>query len=364
MDKGYLYIAFCILLSCRATGQENGVPVLQPGDTLYRAWDLLPANMDIHASGESAFWDLSNLMIPYVHELYVRPVPPDRNPVGQGRIAMTDAHGIERFYSVKNGTTSITGYRLSILGMPDIAGRCDPPIVIRDPSMQVGDTGEYRGTLTFYLRSSNPELDEIRLGDSLRIRVDIERHMEMTGSGEIQTPGGIFAVDRQYAQVNAKTTVQVWRDGVWTDLVYSGRIALPGDIVNGRIYTFWSPLFPDPVAVAYTDLKDDLSTVEFKVSPTSGRVVRSRPNVPDVFVYPNPTLGPVRFDFINLEPGLYQIEIYNILGLKVRTEEVLINGSRTVPVDLSDLKKGTYIYRLVDSGKNAIRSKRLVIITP
>ena len=67
---------------------------------------------------------------------------------------------------------------------------------------------------------------------------------------------------------------------------------------------------------------------------------------------------------VNLDADDYSIEIYSILGVRLRTESFYVNGSRTVMMNLTDLKKGTYIYRLVDSSNNAIRSKRLVIISP
>jgi hypothetical protein len=113
-----------------------------------------------------------------------------------------------------------------------------------------------------------------------------------------------------------------------------------------------------------TDAMNKAKQVEYVTHPWAGQVIQQLPRKPDIFVYPNPSFGTVRFDLLNLPTGYYDLEIYNILGMLIRTERIFANGVKTLPLGLSRLKKGTYIYRLVDSQKNTIRSKRLVIITP
>jgi hypothetical protein len=141
-------------------------------------------------------------------------------------------------------------------------------------------------------------------------------------------------------------------------------LGLPPGFTTGRVFVFQSVAHAMPVAIVQTDAMNRPRQVEYLSHPWAGTVVQQIPRRPEIFVYPNPSFGQVRFDFLNLPSGNYELEIYNILGTKIRTERLFVNGMKTLPLDLSRLKKGTYIYRLVDSQKNTIRSKRLVIITP
>ena len=61
-----------------------------------------------------------------------------------------------------------------------------------------------------------------------------------------------------------------------------------------------------------------------------------------------------------------QVQVNEIEGTQTVVLELRVAKSDmgTYPLDLSDLKKGTYIYRLVDTYQKTLRSKRLVIITP
>ena len=58
--------------------------------------------------------------------------------------------------------------------------------------------------------------------------------------------------------------------------------------------------------------------------------------------YPNPTNGWVRFS----APQSGQFELYDVLGRRVRTRDVL-SGSEAFELDLRNLASGTYVFRFV-----------------
>jgi hypothetical protein len=61
--------------------------------------------------------------------------------------------------------------------------------------------------------------------------------------------------------------------------------------------------------------------------------------------------------------GKYKLRIFNILGTPLREMEVYVDDSRkTVTMDLGDLQRGTYLYRLQDSNGRTIKTKRVVLI--
>lgn len=82
------------------------------------------------------------------------------------------------------------------------------------------------------------------------------------------------------------------------------------------------------------------------------------------FLYPNPTFGVVRLDFVNLPEETYFFEVYNIIGKKLWSQKYTVDGYTTVKEDLSFLNKGTYLYSLTNSHGEKLFTKRMAIITP
>ena len=87
------------------------------------------------------------------------------------------------------------------------------------------------------------------------------------------------------------------------------------------------------------------------------------PNKPDIFAYPNPSYDVVRFQLSDLPNGKYQLKLFNILGVSVRDTFVEVDNRRkTIALDLSDLQRGTYLFRLQDAKGRTIKTKRVVLI--
>jgi hypothetical protein len=256
---------------------------------------------------------------------------------------MTGPDDIDRYL-----TWRADGLYLSRLGLPDITsgGRTfatiDPPVPYYK-KMSFSDAWSYTGTITLNAPQG--------LGE-LRYRLTIQA--EVDGHGEVNSPTSRYDVFRERRDVEV----------VLSKGAGPSELNLPTGFMPGRAYFFHSNSVPFPIAIVQTDAMNKAKQVEYVTHPWAGQVIQQLPRKPDIFVYPNPSFGTVRFDLLNLPTGYYDLEIYNILGMLIRTERIFANGVKTLPLDLSRLKKGTYIYRLVDSQKNTIRSKRLVIITP
>jgi hypothetical protein len=316
--------------------QTMVMPQLHIGDTLYLSRDLLPLPVDLAETGEGQYWDMARLLSPFVCQSLVRP---DQN----GGIIFTGPDDIDRYLTVKKD-----GLFMTRLGLPDMisGGRTiaviDPPVPYIK-SIRFADTWSYTGTIT---------IPSPQTGCELRFKLTIQAEVE--GQGEVNSPTARYDVLRERRDVDI-TSVKG---------TASEEINWPTGFMPGRAYFFHSSSVPFPVAIVQTDAMNKAKQVEYITHPWAGQVIQQVPRRPDIFVYPNPSFGVVRFDLLNLPTGYYDLEIYNILGMLIRTERVFTNGIKTLALDLSRMKKGTYIYRLVDSQKNTIRSKRLVIITP
>ncbi|HLF62988.1 MAG TPA: T9SS type A sorting domain-containing protein [Saprospiraceae bacterium] len=282
---------------------------------------------------------MSRLLAPFVHQSLVR-------PDGEGGLILTGADDVERYLSEK-----ADGLYISRLGLPEASGNrimvhIDPPVPLVK-NAQLDDTWQYNGTISMTSPQSSRE-----------VRLTLAIHAEADATGELYSPTLKYDVLRERRDIE----VTLAPGGA---AVNPADLGLPPGFTSGRVYVFQSATSAVPVAMIQADAMDQVKQVEYISHPWAGTVVQHLPRRPDIFIYPNPSFGNVRFDFLNLPSGYYDLEIYNILGTKIRTERLYMNGGlKTVPIDLSRLKKGTYIYRLVDSQKNTIRSKRLVIITP
>jgi len=79
---------------------------------------------------------------------------------------------------------------------------------------------------------------------------------------------------------------------------------------------------------------------------------------------PNPVINDLSIEVNNFPEGAYTLKVKNILG-EVKVEKT-INFVATdyFPIDISNLRKGSYFYSLEDANGNTISTKRLIIIKP
>ncbi len=66
--------------------------------------------------------------------------------------------------------------------------------------------------------------------------------------------------------------------------------------------------------------------------------------------YPNPVKDKLNINFP--EPGQYKITLYNILGKPFKKREV--SGKKSTTFELSELKHGTYVMKIISQGKEVV----------
>ncbi len=337
--RHYILLVTFVFGGLVAFAQNVTRPVLHTGDTIYLARDLLPHPIDFFDTGDDLYWDMSRLLSPFVHMSLTR-------PDGGGGFILTGADDVDRYLS-----EMADGLYITKLLLPDVGTGTrtvvdiDPPVpYVKNAALY--DTWTYAGTISMTAPKGGRKIKLV-----LTIRAETD------ASGELFSPTYRYDVLRERRDIEVFASPE-------NPTVNPGELGLPMGFFSGRLYVFQSAVSAVPVAVVQTDAMNQAKQAEYLTQSWAGAVVQQIPRRPDIFVYPNPSFGNVRFDFLNLAPGYYDLEVYNILGTKLRTEHIFVNGMKTLPLDLTRLKKGTYIYRLVDSQKNTIRSKRLVIITP
>jgi hypothetical protein len=83
--------------------------------------------------------------------------------------------------------------------------------------------------------------------------------------------------------------------------------------------------------------------------------------VADLIIAPNPMTSYGRLEFTSDSEGMVNMEIYSIIGQRVKTLQFAMNeGSNNYRFDVSDLNHGTYIIKL--NKDNKVTTKKFVII--
>ena len=139
------------------------------------------------------------------------------------------------------------------------------------------------------------------------------------------------------------------------------------DLVQGtfhiEVFEYWSEDHTFPVLSVERN-EQGSTYVKYKVTDSNIPMIKVYGGRKDVMAFPNPTYGDIEFQLVNLPPGSYTLQIYNIVSKPLHTSTYTVDRSRKIRTDLSFLSKGTYLYSIIDPQGNKVVTKRVMIITP
>lgn len=369
---------FALFLTCAGlTAQITVTSAYFPavGDTLKTAADNLPSGIDLGNPGGPQTWDFSSLQGPFnTNTTYKDSEEGGAFSSFLNSQLMVELPGdAEAFYSLSPTKFEYLGYYgTDPIGLGiNLVVRYSPPLTERRAPLNYQNVYETTSNLLLPFSADDIPggfLDSLPISpDSFRIRVNIVRSEEVDAFGSLTIPGGTFDVlrvkriDVNQTRLDAKLPFINWIDV--TDLIPSN--PLLGQITT-QSYYFYSNASKEPVAVVSVNPDDgSVTRAEYKVVDENTNSVRNLTSLqPSIMASPNPSYGDVRFDFQNLSPGNYKIRIYNILGSEVWQKDVWISGIKSIRVNLGNLRKGAYLYSLVDSKGKTLATRRLIIVSP
>jgi len=371
----FILLFFSIAATAQITISGDSFP--EVGDTLRTATDNLPQGIAISAAGPDQEWNFENLQAPFVMEQILIPtkqgVYQDQFPEANVLISGGNA-GAEFYYASFEDTYQFLGYvGADPAGLDiEITARNNPAIIERRAPLnyQDDDIVMYENTIPF----GGDKLPEILLEslpvtpDSLRIRVSSNRTDVVDAWGTLTIPGGTFEVLREKRIEIRETFLDVKVSFFpWTDVTDIIGETIPGvfGVDTLTTYHYFSEDSKEAIAVVNADETNTATSVTFKsIENTITNVVNVNNTKSDIIAYPNPAIDSARFTFTNLEKGVYTLKFYNILGMTIWKKDYPVNGSKTVVVDLNELRKGTYLYSVVDNKGKTLSTKRLIIIRP
>lgn len=342
---------------------------------MYHVYDP-PAGIAITPSGGDQTWDFSALGSDFVQLIPFRPASEGTWSVAvpAADLFTPIAQGQELYYRTEGGNLELLG----ILGQ-DPAGlgltlfsRFEPPLSELRTPLEFFD--QYFGSSDLSVAFSADDvpgdfLDSLPfLPDSLRLRLHFERIELADAWGSLTMPDGsqhevlrLKRFETRETRLDVKVGPLPWQDV--TDLLFFADFL---GVDTTVYYLFFSNEVSMPLLSMTAEPGADVATsVQYQSADGNATATTvAAVQKPGVYVWPNPVVSIARFRFVHLSPGRYTLRLYNVLGMPVWEHQLVLHGDRTLEVDLGHLRKGAYLYSLIDGKGRTLLTKRLVIVRP
>jgi hypothetical protein len=369
-----IFLLFSLTAISQITITDSYFPAA--GDTLKTAFDGMPSGIVINPSGGSTdqHWDFSTAQgIP--RQTIYRPAS-----AGSANAEFPTANLVvlfepanETYYKKSATTFELVGYEgldPASIGI-NLTVHLNPTLIERRAPLNFIDFAtSATNVLLPFAADEIPEeiLDQLPITpDSIRLRIAIDRTTIVDGWGTATIPGGVYEVLRE-KQIEMRETLMDVKIGPligWIDVTDE----LPFDFLGKdtiTAYHFYSNDEKEAIANVFVDNENNniVNSIEYKDNGVTSSIRYVSNGKPDMIAYPNPAIEDVRFEFFNLPSAVYTLKIYNILGVVVWEKKYALSGNRSEKIDLSNLRKGTYLYSLTNDNGKIISTKRLLIMRP
>ena len=371
---------FLILLVISIPFISEGQPVITSssfpsiGDTLYTHIDYLPSNIHLQAAEPGDRWDFSTLQSPFARQMEILPANffAEHKYFPKANAAVMLKENQLGFYQIGKRTISLLGFVGDDpleLGLNQVT-YFNPPLIERRAPLKYQDGYQTESIVTYSFAledlTKNVFSELPFTPDSIRISLTYDRQDYADGWGTLLIPGGIYDVLRERRQ-EARTIQVEARVGKFPWQNVTDLLTTSDKIGNqyGITYYYHSNEEIDPIAIAYMDGEEKkLLNIIYKARNTTPNIQEIGNAKPGIYAYPNPAIVNARFEFTNLPPGNYKLAIFNILGLEEWSKTYFIDGHRTEKINIASLRKGSYLYSLIDERGKTISTKRLIVIKP
>jgi hypothetical protein len=338
------------------------------GDIHYYKLDNLPENLSLENRGGSIAWNLTSLSAPTAFDY--RFLSSSQSSFSsffpKADLLAIDLWQNENFFQKNGNGLFLVGEVIRTQnehGNPILKKYTDPQPVYA-VRYEVGDEKSYQSRWEAEFNGEDLKMTGGNKNRLYKIEA-IEDHEErVSESGLLFLPRDRFDVIRVDKRIFATYKMFEFTNNRWMEIQTSSIPNIPISLESEWSETvFLSENSHEWIASIYFDEHKKARKALFKSDETQVKW-NSKGTNSDMFLYPNPSFGMVRLDFVNLNPGAYFFEIYNIIGKKLWSQKYYVQGYTTIREDLSFLSKGTYLYSLVDKSGKKLFTKRMAIITP
>lgn len=383
MDKFYVTFIFILLAGFSTTQAQITISnsyFPSVGDTISSVNIIpLPGEIPITAGGGNQLWDFSQVQTNGIvsSDTYIDAAEADTLGAFPTANLALGGNGNGVTYFRKDDTSlellGFVGFDPTGFGL-SLVTSFQPPLVDRTAPLDFLDLDTYSSAAVVPFAADvipGGVFDSLPLApDSIRILVELDQVDLVDAWGTVTLPGNMsYEVLRQRRVQTTETRLEIKVPILeWLDVTdqFGGQAGGFLGMDTTVTLTYWAEGVNEPVAVMTLDGdEENVTSFTYKNDEiiTSTQPIE-RSGYENVYAYPNPAINYAKFDCVNLIPDFYDLKIYNILGLEAYSERYFISGNKMLKVDLSDFRKGTYLYSLVDTTGKVITTKRLVVIRP
>lgn len=374
MRYPWILLFLCCTTAALAQVKVTDQPLPQAGDAFLYYLDKLPSNIDPGKAGAGQRWNFMTLQAPFVRSsTYLT----GRQGMHGSRFPEADLtyqvdEATEAYFRKDTEGLYLLGYHgLDPFGI-GIKGlyRYDTPVLSQKKELEYGEGGTYETSMTALttLQALPKKLRDILpiTPDSIRLRLVSRRIDEVDAWGTMLMPGGFFDVLREKRSEARSLRIETKVGSLpWQDITTS---LPPNDILGNHVfltYLFYYENDVEPLMKIIMKADNQgVDQVVYQAIEPEGGIQDVLSISPGVYAYPNPAIVNVRFEFTNLPTGEYQLSILNVLGVEIWSKDYFIQNDWAEKVDISFLKKGTYLYKFKNKEGKILTTRRLVVIRP
>ncbi len=374
--KNTLYILCFLSFHFFSIGQVTITNATFPdiGDTLYTVFDNEIENLDLGNPGANQTWDFSNLQAAFAQELIFKNAE-EGNFFDQYPTAELFALGVngDEVYYKGNSSTMLEIGRSTENPFGDafeVFINFDDPSLFRKAPFSYGDdfVSDSESSITFP-GSQLPDSLVANLPvvpDSIRITISEERYDTIDAWGTLKLPTAEYQVLREKRHIVRSVGISAFVLIGWIDIDPSelGELGNFFGDMDVYSYNFYAEDIKEIAAVVNLD-EDGLATsVEYSSEEVIADIPVISPEQKEIIAYPNPTFGEIKFQFVNMGKNMHRIDVYDLLGKRLKSQEFDLSKSTSGSMDLSSLNKGTYLYSVYDQLGNKITTRRILVLAP
>lgn len=344
------------------------------GDAFLYYLDKLPSTIEPGKAGSGQRWNFMTLQAPFARSSSYQSA---NQGVAANRFLEADLtfqvdEKTEAYFQRNTEGLYLLGYYgLDPFGL-GIKGlyKYDRPLLWHKKELEYGQGGTYETTMTARTTLQNlpKKLRDLLpiTPDSIRLRLVSRRLDEVDAWGTLLMPGGFYDVLREKRSEARSLRIETKVGSLpWQDVTSS----LPANDIFGNhvflTYLFYEENNLQPlINITMKADNQGVDRVIYQAIDPQGPVQDVLAIRPGVYAYPNPAIVNVRFEFTNLPPDEYQLSILNVLGVEVWSKDYFIQNDWAEKVNISFLKKGTYLYKLKNKEGKILTTRRLVVIRP
>jgi hypothetical protein len=346
----------------------------QIGDSLPVAIDKLPELTDYRAQSDGN-WDFRILQAPY--KSYIVLKAPDAGQASdqfpQAEMVAILPGGQEEYYDIDQGKLLLLGtYGVDPLDMGiTLPLIYDSALPILQEGMKSGDQFQLSTTAAVTFPADQLPSTTLRqlpvIPDSLRIVLSIHQNVVVAESGNLRLLNNTYEVlnvqkeTKKDFKLEVKTGRLSWQD---ISALYSDQEKLHPPVVQS--FHFYTEEKHGSLVDIYLDPEwsPSIDYIQFDAWEQNIPAKTFESTTPSVLVYPNPAIVDAIFEFANFPIANYTLAIYNLIGVEVWSQPLLLNGDKTIKFNVSRLNKGTYWYNIKDEYGKILYTNRLFVVKP